>query len=96
MFLVGAFLEKSARILLFYFLVQTLIGLGGTQVSRLRVSRNDFVHLRNQACLKGTIFWSPFKLFDILQQTGVSKSPNGLPFYILLYYETVSKFSIFV
>ena len=39
---------------------------------------------------------SPFKFFDILQQTEVSKSPNGLPFLLFRHYETVSKFSFFV
>ena len=34
---------------------------------------------------------SPFKFFDELQQTGVSKSPKRLPFYIFRHYETVSK-----
>ena len=31
---------------------------------------------------------SPFKFFDILQQTEVSKSPKGLPFQIFRHYET--------
>ena len=36
---------------------------------------------------------SPFKLFDILQQTKVSESPKGLPFYVSRFYETVKNFS---
>ena len=38
----------------------------------------------------------PFKFFDILQQTEVSKSPKGLPFLLFRHYETVSTFSFFV
>ena len=36
-----------------------------------------------------------FDVFEILQQTGVSKSPKA-PFYIFRHYETVPKFSFFV
>ena len=53
-FLVGAFLERSARLLqwlsMYHFLVQTLIGLGGTQRSRVRVPaspRKFFIRLRS-------------------------------------------------
>ena len=35
---------------------------------------------------KGT----PFKCFDTLQQTEVSKSPKGLPFLVFRLFETVS------
>ena len=38
----------------------------------------------------------PFKFFDILQQTEVSKSPKGPPFLVFRHYETVSKISFFV
>ena len=38
----------------------------------------------------------PFKFFDILQQTEVSKSPKGPPFLVFRHCETVSKFSFFV
>ena len=39
---------------------------------------------------------SPFKFFDILQQTEVSKSPKSPPFLVFRHYETVSKISFFV
>ena len=38
----------------------------------------------------------PFKFFDILQQTEVSKSSKGSPFLVFRHCETVSKFSFFV
>ena len=38
----------------------------------------------------------PFKFFDILQQTEVSKNPKGTPFLVFRHYETVSKISFFV
>ena len=37
----------------------------------------------------------PFKVFDILQQTEVSKSPKGLPFQVFRHYDTGSKFLFF-
>ena len=40
--------------------------------------------------------YTPFKFFDILQQTEVSKSPKGPPFLVFRNYETVSKMSFFV
>ena len=39
---------------------------------------------------------SPFKFFDFLQQTEVSKSPKGPPFLVFRHYETVSKLSFYV
>ena len=108
-FLVGAFLVKSARLLqwLFFFfrpqtsscmchfLVQTLIGLRGTQVRVLALARNFFEHWRKRTRLKGPLFQCFSALcdffrnffaskgspfFDILQQTEVPKSPKGPPF----------------
>ena len=38
----------------------------------------------------------PFRFFDILQQTEVSKSPKGPPLSSFRHCETVSKFSFFV
>ena len=38
---------------------------------------------------------SPFKFFDILQQTEVWKSPKGLPFQVFRHSETRSKFLFF-
>ena len=55
---------------------------------------------RNCATFFSNFFLSPngppFKFFDILQQTEVSKSPKGPPFLVFRHCETVSKFSFFV
>ena len=90
---------------MFRFLEQTLIGLRGVRV--LALARNFFEHLRKRTRLKALLFQffrhcnffrfffafkgSPFKFFDILQQTELLKSPSV---YILKYFRPIRLFQI--